>query len=153
MQYDYAGHLIHWWTEASYSHFLRKAECIVHLYYNFTVYKQWVNGKHKLGENIVDIGGLKLAYYAYQKWVQVHSPEHPLHWLKYTHNQLFFIAFAQNWFIKRRSQSIYQQVLTDKHAPEHYTVMGSLSQFEEFGRAFHCPKDLLMNPAHKYFAW
>lgn len=27
---------------------------------------------------------------------------------------------AQNWCIKRRSQSIYLQVLTDKHAPEHY---------------------------------
>lgn len=130
---------------------------------------------------------------AYQKWVREHGPEHPLHRLKYTHNQLFFIAFAQvgqvgpggrwagagtqplayvssagpqrrwphgfregmkaecvcvggegwpgllngllgfifpspplphhgaqNWCIKRRSQSIYLQVLTDKHAPEHY---------------------------------
>ena len=32
---------------------------------------------------------------AYQKWVREHGPEHPLHQLKYTHNQLFFIAFAQ----------------------------------------------------------
>lgn len=32
---------------------------------------------------------------AYQKWVREHGPEHPLHRLKYTHNQLFFIAFAQ----------------------------------------------------------
>lgn len=29
-------------------------------------------------------------------------------------------SWAQNWCIKRRSQSIYLQVLTDKHAPEHY---------------------------------
>ncbi|OWK12681.1 hypothetical protein Celaphus_00014941 [Cervus elaphus hippelaphus] len=112
-----------------------------------------VNGKHTLGENIADMGGLKLAYYAYQKWVREHGPEHPLHRLKYTHNQLFFIAFAQNWCIKRRSQSIYLQVLTDKHAPEHYRVLGSVSQFEEFGRAFHCPKDSPMNPAHKCSVW
>lgn len=32
---------------------------------------------------------------AYQKWVREHGPEHPLYRLKYTHNQLFFIAFAQ----------------------------------------------------------
>ncbi|NXI61187.1 ECEL1 protein, partial [Anseranas semipalmata] len=112
-----------------------------------------VNGKHTLGENIADMGGLKLAYYAYQKWVREHGPEHPLHHLKYTHDQLFFIAFAQNWCIKRRSQSIYLQVLTDKHAPEHYRVLGSVSQFEEFGRVFHCPKNSPMNPAHKCSVW
>ncbi|KFO30096.1 endothelin-converting enzyme-like 1 [Fukomys damarensis] len=152
-QYDRSGNLLHWWTEASYSRFLRKAECIVRLYDNFTVYNQRVNGKHTLGENIADLGGLKLAYHAYQKWVREHGPEHPLHRLKYTHNQLFFIAFAQNWCIKRRSQSIYLQVLTDKHAPEHYRVLGSVSQFEEFGRAFHCPRDSPMNPGHKCSVW
>lgn len=169
-----------------------------------------------------------LQLQAYQKWVREHGPEHPLHRLKYTHNQLFFIAFAQvggggcpwggwgaqspvwlhqgikisgwrvwawlvdaslplsppiwaqNWCIKRRSQSIYLQVLTDKHAPEHYRyhrllgwhtgssanaeleetpscvshrVLGSVSQFEEFGRAFHCPKDSPMNPVHKCSVW
>lgn len=36
-------------------------------------------------------------------------------WL--THGNL---SPLQNWCIKRRSQSIYLQVLTDKHAPEHY---------------------------------
>ncbi|XP_068945259.1 endothelin-converting enzyme-like 1 isoform X1 [Petaurus breviceps papuanus] len=152
-QYDRSGNLMHWWTEASYSQFLRKAECIVSLYDNFTVYNQRVSGKHTLGENIADMGGLKLAYYAYQKWVREHGPEHPLYRLKYTHDQLFFIAFAQNWCIKRRSQSIYLQVLTDKHAPEHYRVLGSVSQFEEFGRAFHCPKNSPMNPTHKCSVW
>ncbi|XP_067322209.1 endothelin-converting enzyme-like 1 [Anolis sagrei] len=152
-QYDRHGNLVHWWTDASYSKFLKKAECIVNLYDNFTVYNQRVNGKHTLGENIADMGGLKLAYYAYQKWVRDHGPENPLHWLKYTHEQLFFIAFAQNWCIKRRSQSIYLQVLTDKHAPEHYRVLGSVSQFEEFGRVFHCPKNSPMNPAHKCSVW
>ncbi|XP_044278376.1 endothelin-converting enzyme-like 1 isoform X2 [Varanus komodoensis] len=152
-QYDQHGNLLHWWTDASYSKFLKKAECIVSLYDNFTVYNQRVNGKHTLGENIADMGGLKLAYYAYQKWVREHGPENPLLWLKYTHEQLFFIAFAQNWCIKRRSQSIYLQVLTDKHAPEHYRVLGSVSQFEEFGRVFHCPKNSPMNPAHKCSVW
>ncbi|XP_061490511.1 endothelin-converting enzyme-like 1 isoform X2 [Rhineura floridana] len=152
-QYDRHGNLMHWWTDSSYSKFLKKAECIVSLYDNFTVYNQRVNGKHTLGENIADMGGLKLAYYAYQKWVREHGPENPLHPLKYTHEQLFFIAFAQNWCIKRRSQSIYLQVLTDKHAPEHYRVLGSISQFEEFGRVFHCPKNSPMNPAHKCSVW
>lgn len=41
-QYDRSGNLLHWWTEASYTRFLRKAECIVRLYDNFTVYNQRV---------------------------------------------------------------------------------------------------------------
>uniref|UniRef100_A0A673LCN7 Endothelin converting enzyme-like 1 n=1 Tax=Sinocyclocheilus rhinocerous TaxID=307959 RepID=A0A673LCN7_9TELE len=103
--------------------------------------------------NIADLGGLKLSYYAYQKWVREHGPERPLPGLKYTHEQLFFIAFAQNWCMKRRSQSIYLQLLTDKHAPEHYRVIGSVSQFEEFGRVFHCPRGSPMHPVNKCAVW
>uniref|UniRef100_A0A8C6UHL4 Endothelin converting enzyme-like 1 n=1 Tax=Neogobius melanostomus TaxID=47308 RepID=A0A8C6UHL4_9GOBI len=152
-QYDRFGNLHQWWTEESYRKFQRKAECIVKLYDNFTVYNQKVNGRLTLGENIADMGGLKLSYYAYQKWVREHGPERPLPGLKYTHEQLLFIAFAQNWCMKRRSQSIYLQLLTDKHAPEHYRVIGSVSQFDEFSRVFHCPKSSPMNPADKCSVW
>ncbi|XP_039987146.1 endothelin-converting enzyme-like 1 [Xiphias gladius] len=152
-QYDRHGNLKQWWTEESYRKFQRKAECIVKLYDNFTVYSQRVNGRLTLGENIADMGGLKLSYYAYQKWVREHGPERPLPGLKYTHEQLLFIAFAQNWCMKRRSQSIYLQMLTDKHAPEHYRVIGSVSQFDEFARVFHCPKGSPMNPEEKCSVW
>lgn len=152
-QYDRNGNLKQWWTEESYRKFQKKAECIVKLYDNFTVYNQRVNGRLTLGENIADMGGLKLSYYAYQKWVREHGPERPLPGLKYTHEQLVFIAFAQNWCMKRRSQSIYLQLLTDKHAPEHYRVIGSVSQFDEFARVFHCPKSSPMNPVDKCSVW
>uniref|UniRef100_A0A8C2GJQ3 Endothelin converting enzyme-like 1 n=1 Tax=Cyprinus carpio TaxID=7962 RepID=A0A8C2GJQ3_CYPCA len=152
-QYDRYGNLKQWWTEESYRKFQKKAECIVKLYDNFTVYNQRVNGRLTLGENIADLGGLKLSYNAYQKWVREHGPERPLPGLKYTHEQLFFIAFAQNWCMKRRSQSIYLQLLTDKHAPEHYRVIGSVSQFEEFGRVFHCPRGSPMHPVNKCAVW
>ncbi|XP_068173666.1 endothelin-converting enzyme-like 1 isoform X1 [Antennarius striatus] len=152
-QYDRHGNLKQWWTEESYRKFQTKAECIVKLYDNFTVYNQKVNGRLTLGENIADMGGLKLSYYAYQKWVREHGPERPLPGLRYTHEQLLFIAFAQNWCMKRRSQSIYLQLLTDKHAPEHYRVIGSVSQFDEFARVFHCPKGSPMNPEDKCSVW
>ncbi|XP_034459892.1 endothelin-converting enzyme-like 1 isoform X2 [Hippoglossus hippoglossus] len=152
-QYDRHGNLKQWWTEDSYRKFQRKAECIVKLYDNFSVYNQRVNGRLTLGENIADMGGLKLSYFAYQKWVREHGPERPLPGLKYTHEQLLFIAFAQNWCMKRRSQSIYLQLLTDKHAPEHYRVIGSVSQFDEFARVFHCAKGSPMNPVDKCSVW
>uniref|UniRef100_A0A8C1WU97 Endothelin converting enzyme-like 1 n=1 Tax=Cyprinus carpio TaxID=7962 RepID=A0A8C1WU97_CYPCA len=62
-QYDRYGNLKQWWTEESYKKFQKKAECIVKLYENFTVYNQRVNGRLTLGENIADLGGLKLSFY------------------------------------------------------------------------------------------
>lgn len=41
-QYDRHGNLKQWWTEESYKKFQKKAECIVKLYDNFTVYNQRV---------------------------------------------------------------------------------------------------------------
>lgn len=41
-QYDRHGNLKQWWTEESYKKFQKKAECIVKLYDNFTVYNQKV---------------------------------------------------------------------------------------------------------------
>lgn len=41
-QYDRHGNLKQWWTEESYRKFQAKAECIVKLYDNFTVYNQAV---------------------------------------------------------------------------------------------------------------
>lgn len=41
-QYDRHGNLKQWWTEESYKKFQKKAECIVKLYDNFTVYSQRV---------------------------------------------------------------------------------------------------------------
>ncbi|MGH0134258.1 UNVERIFIED_CONTAM: hypothetical protein FKN15_063189 [Acipenser sinensis] len=124
-------------------------ECLM----GYIACERQVNGKLTLGENIADMGGLKLSYYAYQKWIREHGPEQPLPGLKYTHEQLLFIAFAQNWCMKRRSQSTYLQLLTDKHAPEHYRVIGSVSQFDEFGRVFHCPRASPMHPVHKCSVW
>ncbi|CAM9840085.1 unnamed protein product [Lampetra planeri] len=152
-QYDRHGNLKQWWTADSYGKFLERTECVVKLYNNFTINKQNVNGKLTLGENIADMGGLKLAYHAYQKWVRENGPEPPLQGMAYTHEQLFFVAFAQNWCMKRRPQSLYLQLLTDKHSPENYRVLGSASQFDEFGRVFHCRRGTPMNPQHKCSVW
>uniref|UniRef100_A0A8C5NCS2 Endothelin converting enzyme-like 1 n=1 Tax=Gouania willdenowi TaxID=441366 RepID=A0A8C5NCS2_GOUWI len=158
-QYDRHGNLKQWWTEDSYRKFQKKAECIVKLYDNFTVYNQRVGFRKIIKIMISCVCGVFLSLcspcvpQAYQKWVREHGPERPLPGLKYTHEQLLFIAFAQNWCMKRRSQSIYLQLLTDKHAPEHYRVIGSVSQFDEFSRVFHCPKGSPMNPVDKCSVW
>ena len=57
-----------------------------------------LKGRQTLGENIADNGGLKSAYNAFRQWTQEHGSEALLPGLRYNHNQLFFIAFAQASF-------------------------------------------------------
>jgi len=54
-----------------------------------------LKGRQTLGENIADNGGLKSAYHAFRQWTMEHGDEPLLPGLDYSHNQLFFIAFAQ----------------------------------------------------------
>ena len=63
--------------------------------YNFMA--QNLSGEQTLGENIADNGGLKASYYAYRQWLkeQDFDDEPPLPGLNMTHNQLFFLSFAQ----------------------------------------------------------
>ncbi len=63
--------------------------------YNFMA--QNLSGEQTLGENIADNGGLKASYYAYRQWLkeQEFDEEPPLPGLNMTHNQLFFLSFAQ----------------------------------------------------------
>lgn len=48
----------------------------------------------------------------------------------------------QNWCMKRRSQSIYLQLLTDKHAPEHYRYTATQQDRTSFG--------LFLQPPHRF---
>lgn len=61
-EYDKDGNLRPWWKNSSVEAFKHKTECMVEQYSNYTVNGEAVNGRHTLGENIADNGGLKAAY-------------------------------------------------------------------------------------------
>ncbi|KAM4797923.1 endothelin-converting enzyme 1-like isoform X2 [Urocitellus parryii] len=68
---------------------------MVEQYSSYSVNGEPVNGRHTLGENIADNGGLKAAYRAYQNWVKKNGEEQTLPTLGLTNDQLFFLGFAQ----------------------------------------------------------
>lgn len=71
-EYDKDGNLRPWWKNSSVEAFKQQTECMVGQYSNYSVNGEPVNGRHTLGENIADNGGLKAAYR-----VRAHPPHMP----------------------------------------------------------------------------
>ncbi|XP_059997177.1 endothelin-converting enzyme 1 isoform X4 [Lagenorhynchus albirostris] len=152
-EYDKDGNLRPWWKNSSVEAFKQQTECMVEQYGNYSVNGEPVNGRHTLGENIADNGGLKAAYRAYQNWVKKYGAEQTLPTLGLTNNQLFFLGFAQVWCSVRTPESSHEGLITDPHSPSRFRVIGSISNSREFSEHFHCPPGSPMNPRHKCEVW
>ncbi|XP_073173323.1 endothelin-converting enzyme 1 isoform X4 [Lepidochelys kempii] len=152
-EYDKDGNLRPWWKNSSVEAFKQQTECMVEQYSSYTVNGEAVNGKHTLGENIADNGGLKAAYRAYQNWVKKNGNEEALPTLGLSNNQLFFVGFAQVWCSVRTPESSHEGLITDPHSPSRFRVIGTISNSKEFSEHFHCPPGSPMNPQKKCEVW
>ncbi|GMT15487.1 hypothetical protein PFISCL1PPCAC_6784 [Pristionchus fissidentatus] len=157
-QYDKTGNLVNWWNERSAKGFETRKQCIIDQYNGYTVpdTEMKVNGKLTLGENIADNGGVKEAYRAYRAHI-TESPtdEEPrLPGLQHLSNdQVFFLSYANFWCGHKTKAAAIQQVLQDEHSPEIFRVIGVLSNFPAFAKAFSCPLGSKLNPEKKCTVW
>jgi len=139
-QYDAAGNLRDWWTPASAAKFKERSQAIVK---QFNEYEPLpglhVNGELTQGENIADLGGLKLAYAALQRALDKHPEERNKKIDGFTPDQRFFLSFATIWKSKQRDEDLKLRLNTDPHSPARYRVDGPLSNLTEFQRAFSVP--------------
>uniref|UniRef100_A0A2C9LW01 Endothelin-converting enzyme 1 n=1 Tax=Biomphalaria glabrata TaxID=6526 RepID=A0A2C9LW01_BIOGL len=94
-QFDKNGNLKPWWDAEAVLRFKNKTQCMVDQYSSYQLNGEKERGKQTLGENIADNGGLKSAFYAYQKWVELNGKEQLLPALGLSHEKLFFLSFAQ----------------------------------------------------------
>ncbi|KAK2588944.1 hypothetical protein KPH14_001799 [Odynerus spinipes] len=152
-QYDLHGNLNQWWNNDTIERFNNRTECFVEQYNTYEVQGRHVNGRHTLGENIADNGGLKAAYHAYLATVTPDKEQLPLPGLNLTHRQLFFVNFAQVWCSAETSEVTALQIEKDSHCPPKYRVIGPLTNMAEFSAEFNCPKGSRMNPEHKCEVW
>ncbi|KAK6034980.1 peptidase family M13 [Cooperia oncophora] len=80
-----------------------------------------LNGKLTQGENIADNGGLKLAYKAYKKYLEVHGREKRIKGLEeYDNDKMFFIGYATSSCGHSTQDQLIDQILTDPHSPNRY---------------------------------
>lgn len=136
-QFDAEGNLKDWWTAEDQKNYNQRA-AIVEAQFNEYVPLEdlHINGKLTLGENIADLGGLKIAYLAFQKSLEG-KPRPPVI-DGFTPEQRFFLAFAQNWRRNIRPEALRLMLATDPHSPPRFRVLGPVSNMPEFFAAFGC---------------
>lgn len=142
-QYDAAGNLRDWWTPASAKAYNERAKAIIAQYAAYEALPgKHLNGELTQGENIADIGGLKIAYAAFKKAQARRHPEEAQKMIDgYTPDQRFFLAWAQVWRANTRDQETILRLNTDPHSPSRFRVNGPISNMPEFQKAFGLPEN------------
>ncbi|XP_015119420.1 neprilysin-1 [Diachasma alloeum] len=154
-QFDKDGNMMQWWNNATIKAFRERAQCIVDQYsrYKLKDVNLYVDGRMTQGENIADNGGLKQSFRAYRKWVSTHGEEPLLPGINLTHDQLFFLNYAQIWCGSMTPEDALTKIRSSVHSPGPFRVLGPLSNSEDFARAYNCPPGSPMNPMHKCSVW
>jgi putative endopeptidase len=136
-QFDAEGNLRDWWLPEDAKRYQDRAGIVRRQYDSYVAIDTLhVNGGQTLNENIADIGGLTIAYYAFQRAFASHPQ--PTRVTGYDPDQEFFLNAAQSSRFKTRPEMVRLMVLRDGHSPPYWRVNGSVSSSPEFAAAFSC---------------
>ncbi|MFZ0639164.1 MAG: M13 family metallopeptidase [Candidatus Acidiferrales bacterium] len=135
-QYDADGNLKNWWTDQDLKKFNARAECVAKQFDSFiAVPGVHENGHLVLGESIADLGGLVIAYNAFQKTPEAHSTQKID---GFTPDQRFFLSYGQSWEEQTRPEAIRMRATVDPHPQEIFRTNGPVSNMPAFAKAFGC---------------
>lgn len=136
-KFDAEGNLKSWWTDADLANYKARSQKVVALYNSFKVLGETkVNGELTQGENIADIGGMRIAWETLQEqWKKTGKPA-PID--GFTGEQRFFLAWAQAWRQNIREETLRLRIATDPHSPGAQRVNGVCYNMPEFYEAFGC---------------
>ncbi|TWD81802.1 putative endopeptidase [Kribbella amoyensis] len=140
-KYDGDGNLNDWWTDADRAAFEERANQLVEQYNVLEPAEapgHKVNGALTLGENIGDLGGLSIAYTAYQ--LSLDGAEPPvLDGL--TGPQRFFLSWATAWATKTREAEVLRRLALDPHSPPEFRCNAVVRNIDAFHQAFDVTAD------------
>lgn len=126
-EYNQFGELKQWWSDEDRAEFTERARTVEEHYGSLLFMGKPVNGKLTLGENIADIGGLKLALHALQSHYAGKSTDEmrPIY-------DRFFRAYATLWRMNITESCAHQMLVTDPHSPGFWRVNAALAHIPEF---------------------
>jgi len=132
-RFDADGNLREWWTAHDRQEFDSRARVVVEQYNGYEIEDGLtVNGELTLGENIADLGGLKVAHAALRTALdgQEEPKDGP------THDQRFYLSFATIWRQNYTDEYLRLLVNADPHSPSDTRCNGPLSNLVSFALAF-----------------
>jgi len=135
-KYDGDGALNNWWSDADRAAFELRSNALIDQYNQLRpeeVPDISVNGALTVGENIGDLGGLAIAYKAYQISLGG-KPSPVIDGL--TGEQRLFFGWAQVWRVKVRPEEQRRRIATDPHSPGEFRCNAIVSNFTPFYLAF-----------------
>jgi putative endopeptidase len=152
-KFDGKGNRKTWWTPKDNAAYKRKAKRLITEFNGYEVESGLhVNGELTLGENIADLGGISIAFDAYQMRLRETGRQN-IDGL--TPEQRFFLAYAGTEREQERPEYRKTMVMTDPHSPSRFRVNGPLSNLPEFYAAFGVKKGdkLYRNPKDRAKIW
>lgn len=147
-KFDASGALRSWWTGEDCAKFDARTACVVDQFNSIDVGGGLHhNGRQVLGEALGDLGGINVAYRAYQRSLGG-KPGPVLD--GFTADQRFFIAFARINGTEMRDEAMRLQLSTNPHPVSKWRAIATLQNMPEFHRAFQCKLgDPMMRPVEK----
>jgi putative endopeptidase len=150
-KFDGDGKLSEWWAPEVSARFETQAKCVVDEFNGFKLDDGTaVKGELTLGENIGDLGGVRTSFRAFQAAA---GSKEPTGIEGMSQEQVFFVAYAQNWCTVASPEYQRMQVSSDPHSPAKFRVIGPLQNLPEFHAAFGCAEGTPMRPANACEIW
>ena len=154
-RYDGDGNLNNWWSDFDRTEFEKRANKLIEQYEALSPLETpdvHVNGALTIGENIGDLGGLTIAYKAYE--LSLNGKQSPVI-DGFTGEQRFFLGWAQCWRQKMRAEEIRRRVATDPHSPDEFRCNQVVRNLNEFYLAFNVKEGdaLYLEPSERVRIW
>jgi len=151
--YDAAGNVKDWWTPAANAEFGKRTQLLVEQFNQYSVLPGLVqSGRLTLTENTADLGGITLAHAALNRALKgKQTPRVD----GLTTDQRCFVAWAQLWTFKARTERIRYLAANDFHALGFLRGFGPLRNLDAFHKAFGTrPGDpMWLAPAQRARIW
>ncbi len=145
-KFDLQGNVKDWWTPADKKNFESRSECVINQFSSFEVEPGLnIQGKLVAGESIADLGGLAMAYDAFQKSLE--GKPRPESIDGFTPEQRFFLGWAQVWAAKDTPEFARLMTQGNPHPLDRFRVNGPLSNMPQFAAAYGCKAgDAMVRP-------